>query len=89
MGRISKPRATHLIDPQIKASAETCLYQVKRCRKENVERGFEVQNVKIEPLKKLVIPLNKFSEEDLEECRELAGDVVDLESEPEFWEVYH
>jgi len=54
-----------------------------------VERGFEVQNVKIEPLKKLVIPLNKFSEEDLEECRELAGDVVDLESEPEFWEVYH
>jgi len=40
----------------------------------------------MEPLKKLVVPFDKFSA-DLEECRELVGEVVDLETEPEFWEV--
>jgi len=58
-----------------------------RARKENSDRRFEVDSIQMEPLKKLVIPFDKFSAADLEECRELVGEVVDLESEPEFWDV--
>jgi len=58
-----------------------------RAKRENVERGFEVDNVKMKPLKKLVIPFNKLSAEALEECRELVREVVDWESEPGFWEI--
>jgi len=56
-----------------------------RARKENVGIGFEVEIVKMKPLKKLFIPFNKLSAEALEECRELVEEVVDWNSEPKTW----
>ena len=41
----------------------------------------------MEPLKKLIIPFNKLSAEASEECQESVREVVDWESEPDFWEV--
>lgn len=58
-----------------------------RARKENIKNRPEVDRIKMEPLKMLVIPFNKLFYEQLEELRELVGEVVDLKSEPRFWEV--
>jgi len=53
------------------------LLSLLRAGEENVERGFEVGKVKMESLKKLVIPFNKLFAEALGECRELVEEVVD------------
>jgi len=73
--QVSKPSSLQI---RVKlASYPEHLLGLLRARKENVERGFEVENVKMEPLKKLVIPFNKLSAEALEECQELVEEVVD------------
>ena len=53
------------------------LLPLLRARKENANNGPEVDKIKTEPLKKLVILFEKFSTEQLEECRELVAEVVD------------
>ena len=66
---------------------ERDLLDFLRVWKKDVEIGFEVGFVKVEPLKKLVIHFNKLSAEALEECRELVEEVVDWDSERKTWEV--
>ena len=56
-------------------------------RKSNVEAELEHEGVRMEPLRKLVLHLNRFTEDRLEECRSLVGEVVDWASEPDYWEV--
>jgi len=63
------------------------LLSLLRARKKNVESRLEVDNVKMEPLKKLVIPFKEHSARALEKCRELVGEVVDWDLEPQFFEV--
>jgi len=53
------------------------LLDLLKARERNVKMGLEVDQLKIEPLKKLVIPFNELSAEALEECRELVEEVVD------------
>lgn len=54
-----------------------------RERRENAESDL-VEKTKMEPLKKLVIHFDRFSAEELKQCRELIGEVVDWDS---LWEV--
>ena len=63
------------------------LLPLLRKRKETVESGLEAGGVQMELLKKLVVPFNQLSDEKLEQYRELVGEIVDLKSEPELWEV--
>jgi len=63
------------------------LLALLRARKQNVESGLEVEGVRMEPLKKLIVPFENISSEALEECRGLVGEVVDWYSEPAIWEV--
>lgn len=72
--------------PQTRSRKDDLL-TLLRARRENVESGLEVDNVRMEPLKKLVIPFKEYSAETLEECRELVGEVVDWDPEPQLWEV--
>jgi len=46
-----------------------------------------LRSLLVEKLKELVIHFEYFSDEVLEELRELVEDVVDWSSEPELWEV--
>jgi len=68
------------------STAREHLFPLLEARKENVERGFEVENVKMEPLKKLDISFNKLSAEAIEQYRELVEEVVDWNFEPKTWE---
>lgn len=63
------------------------LLPLLRKRKETVESVLEAGGVQRELLKKLVVPFNQLSDEKLEQYRELVGEIVDLKSEPELWEV--
>lgn len=56
-------------------------------RRENVERGLEIEAVKMEPLRKLVIPSRMFTSKMLEKLRVLVDEVVDYDAEPSGWEV--
>jgi len=75
---VSKPASPQVLRSELDyTTTREHLLTLLRARKENVERGFEVENVKMEPLEKLVIPFNKLSAEALEECQELVEEVVD------------
>jgi len=56
-------------------------------RRDNVDHGLEIERVKMEPLRKLVIPFKVFSQSELEQLRGLVGEVVDAATEPLFWKV--
>jgi len=56
-------------------------------RKGNVQSGFEVDGIQMEPLEKVVIPWYRFSSKERERLGELVGSLADSRLEPEFWEV--
>ena len=47
----------------------------------------EVNGMKMERIKKLVIAFDKYTPQQLDELRELVEEVVEMTAENEFWEV--
>jgi len=62
------------------------LYLLQR-RNQNVEAGMEVNGIKMEHIKKLVIAFDKYTPQQLDELRELVEEVVEMTAENEFCEV--
>lgn len=65
----------------------TKLLKLLNARRENVEAELGVEGIKMQAPKKLVIPFESITSEQLEEYRELVEEVVDWGSEPSCWEV--
>jgi len=66
----------------------TDLEQLLLERRDNVEKGLKVEGIKMEPLKRLLIPCDNFALETVGRFRNLVGEVVRYTAEePRFWEV--
>lgn len=63
------------------------LYSTLRKRKEKVNSGVKIKEIKFEPLKKLIVPFDKLTPQGIEELKTLVEVVVDSALEPDFWEV--
>lgn len=63
----------------------TRLLRSLRSRRDSVEAGLEVDGVKMQGPKKLVIHLELLTSEQLVEYKDLAEEVVDWKSEPGFF----
>lgn len=63
------------------------LVKLLRTRDKKINSGFKVQGTRMIPLETLVIPLDQFSESELEVIKKLVNKVVDLKDAPELLEL--
>jgi len=63
------------------------LFDMLNQRKDNVEARLDVDGIKMEPLKKLIVPFDRLAVRDVNKVEGLVEMVVDLALEPKFWEV--
>lgn len=63
------------------------LFDMLNQRKDNVEARLDVDGIKMEPLKKLIVPFDRLAVRDVNKVEGLVEMMVDLALEPKFWEV--
>jgi len=77
-------RVLRLSGPELLGGAELLL--ALQARDKSRKAGLEIDGMKIEPLKRLVINFEGYKPEQLKQSRELVAGVVDWDEEPEDWE---
>lgn len=60
---------------------------IMKAREGNVKQGMEIGNIKMVSLQKLIIPTEIFTSVQLDELREVVGEVIDLEDYPDLIEL--